>query len=88
MLYLPTFSFNFTEEEEKVKIKFLAHNNLSCVEIACIIIISNLITVGIGLSCFLICRKNRKTNNEIKTSEFIELASKIEKVEFIKSEQK
>ena len=88
MLYLQTFSFNITEEEEKVKIKFLSHNNLSCVEIACIIIISNLIIVGIGLSCFLICRKNRKPNNEIKTSEFIELASKIEKVEFIKSEQK
>ena len=70
MLYLPAFSFNFIGEEN-----FLDFNNLSIVEISCIIIISILIIIAIGLSCFLLCRKNRNPNNEIKTGKFIELES-------------
>ena len=50
-------------------------------EISCIIIISILIIVAIGLSSFLICRKKRNSNIEIKNSKFIELASKMEKIE-------
>ena len=69
MLYLPTFLLNFKREEKNEKI-----GNLSSLEISCIIIISILIIVAIALSYLLICRKNRKSNNEIKTSKFIELA--------------
>ena len=84
IIYFPAFSFNFIEikgEEKKDKIKFLDYNNLSSVEISCIIIISILIIVAIGLSSFLICRKKRNSNIEIKNSKFIELASKMEKIE-------
>ena len=70
ILYLPAFSLNFIGEEN-----FLDFNNLSIVEISCIIIISILIIIAIGLSCFLLCRKNRNPNNDINTGKFIELES-------------
>ena len=80
ILYLPAFSFNFIKKEEKKeekqdREKYLDFNNLSSLEISCIIIISILMIIAIGLICFLICRKIRNLNNEIKTSKFIELAS-------------
>ena len=79
-LCLPAFSFNFEEEkkeekeeEKQDKVKYFDFNNLSSLEISCIIIISILIIIAIGLSCFLLCRKSRKPNNEIRTNKFIEL---------------
>ena len=78
ILYLPAFSFNFIKKEEKKeekqdREKYLDFNNLSSLEIYCIIIISILIIIAIGLCCFLFCRKSRKPNNEIRNNKFIEL---------------
>ena len=73
VLCFPAFSLNFKGEDNNNKIKSLDY--LSNLEISCIIILSILIIIAIVLSCFLICRKNKKPNNEIKTNKFIELAS-------------
>ena len=64
--YLPVYSFSFNDKEEikEAKAKSLFLNNLINIKIACIIIISILLTAGIGLCAYFIYRKKFKSNLE------------------------